>query len=60
MRRLFGLDVLRCHACGSNRQIIALITERSVIRRILAHLGLPADPPTVTSARAPPQLAIPF
>jgi hypothetical protein len=57
MKRVFGHDVLRCHHCGNRRQVIALITEASVIRRILVHLGLPADPPRMAPARSPPELA---
>ena len=60
MKRVFAIDVLRCHHCGSRRQVIALITLPSIIRRILEHLGLPADPPIVAPARPPPQLALPF
>jgi len=37
---------------------VALITERSVIVRILAHLGLDTDPPPILPARAPPQLEL--
>ena len=33
--------------------MIAVITEREPARRILAHLGLPTDPPPVTRARDP-------
>lgn len=40
MRRVFGVDVLRCGHCHSRRRLVSLITERSVIVRILAHLGL--------------------
>ena len=57
MKRVFGHDVLRRHHCDNPRQVIALITEASVIRRILVHLGLPADPPRLAPARSPPQLA---
>ncbi len=60
MKRVFGTDVLRCHRCRNRRQIVALITQPDVIRRILEHLGLPADPPSLAPARSPPQTAIPF
>ena len=59
MRRVFALDVLRCHACGSRRRTIALITQPGVIRRILEHLGLPAARragPSAAPARAPLRL----
>jgi len=54
MKRVFGHDVLRCHHCGNRRQVIALITEASVIRRILQHLGLPTELPPFEPARPPP------
>ena len=60
MKRVFAEDVLRCAHCGGRRRIIALITQADVICRILEHLGLPADPPPLAPARAPPQLALPF
>ena len=60
MRRVFGADVLRCGHCRSRRRLVSLITERSVIVRILAHLGLETDPPPVHPARAPPQLELAF
>ena len=34
--------------------------DPEVIRRILAHLELPLDFPTVAPSRAPPESAIPF
>jgi len=60
MRRVFGVDVLRCMRCGSRRRLVSLITERTVIVRILAHLALATDPPPVQPARAPPQLELAF
>ena len=60
MKRVFDVDVLQCHHCGNRRQLIALISQPSVIRRILEHLGLSADPPPLAPARAPPQLALAF
>jgi len=60
MRRVFGLDVLRCEVCGAKRRLVSLIMERSVIVKILAHLGLATDPPLISPARAPPQLEFGF
>ena len=34
--------------------IIAFITEADPIQRVLNHLGEPATPPQIASARAPP------
>jgi hypothetical protein len=60
MRRVFGVDVLRCGVCHSLRRLIAVITQRHVIVKILAHVGLETDPPPVQPARAPPQLEFAF
>ncbi|MFO7641629.1 MAG: hydrogenase maturation nickel metallochaperone HypA [Candidatus Competibacteraceae bacterium] len=40
--------------CGGEMRIIAFITEAVDVRAILAHLGEPATPPRIASARGPP------
>jgi hypothetical protein len=45
MRRSFGFDVLACPRCGDRLELIALIEDSKVIRRILGHLGLPTEVP---------------
>lgn len=55
LERVFALDVLRCTACGGQRQVIAFLSEPSVVTRILRHLDLPTVPPPRAPARAPPQ-----
>jgi len=57
---VFKIDVLCCPTCGSRRRLIALITHRPVVHRILQYLGLPADPPTLASPRSPPQLTFAY
>lgn len=57
MQRSFGFDVLACPRCGGRLRLIALIDNPRVIRRILGHLGLPAELPAAHPPRAPP---IPF
>jgi hypothetical protein len=52
MRRAFGHDLLACPSCGGKMALIACILERTAIRKILAHLGLPTDLPA--NARASP------
>ena len=37
--RIYEVDPLRCRRCGGSMQLIAFMTERSVIARILDHLG---------------------
>ncbi len=58
--RSFALDVLKCAECGARRRWIAALTERSVIVRILEHLGLSSQPPIPAPARAPPQMELGF
>jgi hypothetical protein len=52
LKRVFALDMARCPCCqqGSLR-IIATITQGEVIRKILRHLKLAADPPLIAPAR---------
>jgi hypothetical protein len=54
MQRSFGFDVLACPRCGGRLELIALIEDPSVIRRILRHLGLPTEVPAARPARPPP------
>jgi hypothetical protein len=53
LRRSFSVDVLECPKCHGRLRMIAVITERESARRVLAHLGLPTDPPPVARARDP-------
>jgi hypothetical protein len=46
LERVFAIDVLRCTACGGQRQVIAFLSEPSIVTRILRHLDLPIVPPT--------------
>ena len=50
MRRTFEIDVLLC-PCGARRRVLSLVCDPAQIRRVLLHMGLPADPPQ----RAPPR-----
>ncbi len=54
LQRVFGLDMATCPVCqqGSLR-IIAAITHAPVIRKILCHLKLSAEPPLIAPARLP-------
>ena len=54
MQRSFGFDVLACPRCGGRLELIALIEDPAVIRRILSHLGLPTAVPAARPARPPP------
>mgnify|MGYP003403097035 len=54
------VDVLTCPHCKGVRRLLAFITDPLAIRDILAHLGLPTEPPTIAPPRAPPASALPF
>ena len=54
LKRVIEIDALTCLHCGGKR--IALLTQGAVVRRILAHLGLPTAAPTLSPARSPPEL----
>jgi hypothetical protein len=60
LRRVHEVDVLKCPRCPGRRLVLAFITAPQVVTAILAHLGLPSDPPALAPARAPPQEALSF
>ena len=43
LRRVWGVDALKCPRCEGAMKFIATIHDRAVIVRILAHLRLPTD-----------------
>jgi Putative transposase/Transposase zinc-binding domain len=53
LRRSFAVDVLQCPKCHGRLRVLAVITERAPVRRILAHLGMATEPPHVAPARDP-------
>jgi putative transposase/transposase-like zinc-binding protein len=53
LRRSLSVDALECPKCHARLRVVAVLTEREPIRRILAHLGLPTDAPAVARARDP-------
>ena len=55
MKRVFDLDVLCCPKCSGRLQLISLIEDPPVIKKILKHLGLPTELPTPSPARSPPE-----
>ena len=53
--------VLRCQTLWiAPRRLIALISDPPVVRKILRHLGLPAEPPALAPPRSPPQMVFGF
>jgi len=53
LRRSFAVDVLECPKCHGRLRVIAVITERDPVQRILAHLGMSAAAPCLARARDP-------
>ena len=51
--RVWGVDVLAC-GCGGRLKVIAAITERAAIVRILTHLGRATEEPRLRRIRAGP------
>ncbi|WP_373372338.1 hypothetical protein [Sorangium atrum] len=54
IRRTFGLDAHRCAHCAGRLRLLAAITEKATARKILEHLGLPADPTSPRSQTRDP------
>ncbi len=44
LHRIFAVDALACPRCGGRMRVLATIDDPWVVRRILSHLGLLADP----------------
>ncbi len=58
LKRVFGIDIETCSACGGAVRIIACIEDPKVIVRILSHPDVKADEPEafrLPPCRAPPQ-----
>ena len=52
LKRVFALDMARCPFCQQGTlRIIAASTQGEVIRQILRHRKLAADPPPLAPAR---------
>jgi hypothetical protein len=52
LKRVFAIDMERCPICQHGTlRIIAVISEVSVIKKILRHLKLAVDPPPIAPAR---------
>jgi hypothetical protein len=54
LKRVFGVDVLKCSRCQGKMRLIACIEEPDVAKKILEHLGLRAEPLPSLRAQAPP------
>ena len=61
LKRVFGIDIETCRACGGALRIIACIEDPVVIKKILTHLDSKdacAQPPRLPPSRAPPQASL--
>ena len=54
MSRVFEVDPLVCTTCGDRLEPVAAILKDESLARLMPCLGLPADFPTLTPARSPP------
>jgi hypothetical protein len=54
IHKVYEVDPLQCPKCGAPMQVIALIDDAIVIRRILEHLGCWAPRDARQNQRAPP------
>jgi len=53
LQRTFEVDVLACPGCLGRLRVLAVISERAPVLRILGHLALPTEPPSIARARDP-------
>ncbi len=61
LKRVFGIDLETCPACGGPVRIIACIEDPLVIEKILTHLdekGASAEASRRPPCRAPPQAGL--
>ena len=54
LARTFGIDVLRCMACGGRLKLLAVLADEKSVRRHLARGGERTDVPDRSPARGPP------
>ena len=52
--RIYEVFPLICPMCGGQMRIIAFITFRADIHKILEHIGVEPEAPRITTARGPP------
>jgi hypothetical protein len=55
LKRVLHQDALCCPRCHKRMVPIQTVKDPQVIGKILTHLGLPTELPTVAAPRAPPQ-----
>ena len=52
--RIYEVFPLLCPMCGGQMRLIAFITEGAEVRKILNHIGVDSEPPSIAPARGPP------
>ena len=57
---VLSVDITVCPRCGGTMRLVAALTDPHSIRTYLTGVGLPADPPTISPARPPPQQQLDF
>ena len=60
LKRSIGVDVLSCPKCNGRMRVIAFITFRPTVRKILASMGLSSDIPVRAPPSDPPQQEFDF
>ena len=55
LARIYEVLPLICPHCGAEMRMIAAITDRPTIERILLHIGQSPRPLPITPARGPPE-----
>jgi hypothetical protein len=50
--RVLHVDALKCPRCATAMVVVAFLSDPSVVGRILRHLRLPTEPPSVSPARS--------
>ena len=51
LKKVFKIDISVCPKCQGRMRVIAVINEKKIINKILAHMGLGSDPPPVSPSR---------
>ncbi len=54
LKRTFEIDVLSCPTCQGRMRLLAMVTDPKSIRRYLARVGEPTEPPARSPSRGPP------
>ncbi len=54
LKRTFEIDVLACPTCQGRMRLLAMVTDPKSIRRYLAKVGEPTEPPARSPSRSPP------